>query len=864
MATVYLAQDLRHSRPVALKVLKPELSAIIGAERFLVEIRTTANLQHPHILPLFDSGQVEGTVYYVMPFVEGEALRDRLDREKQLPIEDAVRIATEVASALDYAHRQGVIHRDIKPENILLHDGRAMVADFGIALAASRTEGGSRLTETGMSLGTPHYMSPEQALGERNIDARTDVYALGCVLHEMLAGEPPFNGPTAQAVIARVLSGEPESVAVLRKTVPEHVADAILIALAKLPADRFASAALFAAALATPTDGSGTRRMTSSGHRGNGRGKESLLRRVAWPTTFAAALAVAIWGWSRPTPQPMPTRLSMLSAGLGGTGSLRSRTIDITPDGRSLIYLEPRNGRARFSLHHLAEAESKPLEHIPADFDGPAIAPDGRSVLALNSLSGQYYRFSVEGGRGEPLPRELSSAVNAVWADDGSIWLTQLSDYSRGLPHLLPDGTVEYPFGPELSSQNLQQILPGSRHALTVRAPVGTSFGPAFVLDLKSGALDPILGFDVVEMRYAAGVLVYVLSSGEIEATRFDLRARRPIGNSVQIAADVSLTGSGTANFALATNGTLVYVPEAPRTLEIIDRTGNARAALSEGRNYHIPRFSPDGRSLLTDFTSMDGRDVWRVDLASGTLSRVTFERDGHDADWEPDGRAISFISANRSTSGLTLLRTSPGRTSQVDSLLSSDSLGYTGVWLPDRSAIVTAGSSLFPDSRSDIAIVRNAGRGPIEPLVATRFDETFPDVSPDGRWLAYTSDQTGRVEVYVRPLDREGDEIRISTAGGDEPMWGPNGRELFYRALGDNSVALTVATLSFQPRVAVTARQALFDVADMATSTPHSNYDVSPDGRSFAMVRRNPASRIVVIQHLPELVAQLERRASP
>src|SRR5882672_3088567 len=182
MATVYLAQDLRHDRAVALKVLRPELAAVIGAERFLAEIKLTANLQHPHILPLFDSGEADGFLFYVMPFVEGESLRSRLTREKQLPMADAIRITTEVASALDYAHRHGVVHRDIKPENILIHDGRALVADFGIALAASKA-GGNRMTETGMSLGTPHYMSPEQAMGEREITARSDVYALGVVLY---------------------------------------------------------------------------------------------------------------------------------------------------------------------------------------------------------------------------------------------------------------------------------------------------------------------------------------------------------------------------------------------------------------------------------------------------------------------------------------------------------------------------------------------------------------------------------------------------------------------------------------------------------------------------------------------------------
>ncbi len=252
MATVFLAHDLRHDRPVALKVLRAELAAVIGAERFLAEIKTTANLQHPHILPLFDSGSADSFLYYVMPYVEGESLRDRLSREKQVPVAEAVRIATEVAGALDYAHRHGVVHRDIKPENILLHGGHALVADFGIALAVSTAGGGTRMTETGMSLGTPHYMSPEQAMGEREITPKADIYALGCVLYEMLLGEPPFTGPTAQAVVAEVLTQKPKSIVARRERVPGHVEDAVFTALEKLPADRFATAAAFAEALARP------------------------------------------------------------------------------------------------------------------------------------------------------------------------------------------------------------------------------------------------------------------------------------------------------------------------------------------------------------------------------------------------------------------------------------------------------------------------------------------------------------------------------------------------------------------------------------------------------------------------------------
>jgi serine/threonine-protein kinase len=255
MATVYLARDLKHDRSVAVKVLRPELAAILGGERFLHEIRLTAQLQHPHILSLLDSGEAGGFLYYVMPYVEGESLRSRLSREHQLPIEDAVRIAHEAADALDYAHRHGIIHRDIKPENILLTEEHALVADFGIARAAGQRGSGAddRLTDTGFSLGTPAYMSPEQAAGERSLDGRTDIYSLGVVLYEMLAGESPHTGPTAQAIMARRLSELAPSVTRLRPAVPDSIDAALRRALAPVPADRFARAIDFCRALTLPS-----------------------------------------------------------------------------------------------------------------------------------------------------------------------------------------------------------------------------------------------------------------------------------------------------------------------------------------------------------------------------------------------------------------------------------------------------------------------------------------------------------------------------------------------------------------------------------------------------------------------------------
>ena len=248
MATVYLAHDLKHRRQVALKVLEPELTAALGAQRFLHEIQVTANLQHPHILPLYDSGRAEGALFYVMPLVRGESLRDRLEREKLLPVEETIRIVQQVAGALDFAHRQGIIHRDIKPANILLQDGEALLADFGIALALTEA-GGGRLTGTGLSIGTVQYMSPEQAGGERDLDERSDIYSLAAVTYEMLAGEPPVIGRTPAAIIAKLLTERPTPLRLMRDVVPRSLDDAVMRALARERTDRFASVREFADAL---------------------------------------------------------------------------------------------------------------------------------------------------------------------------------------------------------------------------------------------------------------------------------------------------------------------------------------------------------------------------------------------------------------------------------------------------------------------------------------------------------------------------------------------------------------------------------------------------------------------------------------
>jgi len=340
MATVYLAEDLKHKRKVAVKVLRPELAAVLGAERFVQEITTTANLQHPHILPLFDSGEADGFLYYVMPFIEGETLRDKLNRETQLGIEEAVSITTAIADALDYAHRQNVIHRDIKPENILLHKGRPMVADFGIALAVSAAAGG-RMTETGLSLGTPHYMSPEQATAEKNLTNRSDVYSLGCVLYEMLTGDPPHTGSSAQQIIMKIVTDTPRPVTELRKSVPPNVTAAVAKSLEKLAADRFESAAKFAEALTNPAFTlPTTQAATVAGAPASGP-----WNRVAIAATALAAVMTVLFVWaiSRPQPEvPKPVLRYSIALPEGEALVQRFARLAISPDGSRLVYLRSR------------------------------------------------------------------------------------------------------------------------------------------------------------------------------------------------------------------------------------------------------------------------------------------------------------------------------------------------------------------------------------------------------------------------------------------------------------------------------------------------------------------------------------------
>src|SRR5687767_13411492 len=375
MATVYLAQDIKHDRKVALKVLKPELAAVLGADRFVVEIKTTASLQHPHILPLFDSGTADGFLFYVMPFIEGETLRDKLNRETQLGVDEAVRIAREVADALDYAHSKGVIHRDIKPENILLANGRPMVADFGIALAVSAAAGG-RMTETGLSLGTPHYMSPEQATAEREITARSDEYSLASVLYEMLAGVPPHEGGTAQQTIMRILTDTARPLGELRKSVPPNVSAAVAKALEKLPADRFETVRAFTDALADRSWTSADAPPVAA----HFAAPVDWRSRIAIPAMGLSGVLLAILAWqlTRPTPAPRVARYEVAWPGSSSGETLGDNAnLIVSPDGSRLITAHSDGGQRKLFVRRADQLEPAELPGTEGA-NNPSFSPDGQ------------------------------------------------------------------------------------------------------------------------------------------------------------------------------------------------------------------------------------------------------------------------------------------------------------------------------------------------------------------------------------------------------------------------------------------------------------------------------------------------------
>ena len=856
MAIVYLARDVRHARQVAIKVLHPELAAVLGAERFLAEITTTANLQHPHILPLHDSGVADGFLFYVMPFVEGETLRARLEREQQLPIDDAVRIAREVLSALDYAHRHGVIHRDIKPENVLLHDGSALVADFGIALAVTAA-GGQRMTQTGLSLGTPQYMSPEQAMGERQIDGRADVYAAGAVLYEMLTGEPPHLGNSAQAIIAKLMTENPRPLSVLRPSVPPHVDDAVRCALQKLPADRFATAAEFADALRGTATSLRFARETPAA---DTRRQRMILRGALAASSLLAVLLASLLVRERSRPQPPPFRFAVDLPPGQRIAITQGSVVTMAPDGRSIAYVASTLGAAapRIFIRPLDSLYPRSVGGTEGG-DMPRFSPDGQWLAFRTNVD--LRRVPLSGGDAEIMTARMAGSQNfalgpkgdVVLARDGSLW--RIGEKSASTRLTTPDtarGEIGHAGPVFIDDESIAFWIQKPSSDGTIRGVGITSLsgGAHAALDVPGG--NPL--------GYFGGHLLLSSQNGSLMAYPFDIKSRRLTGAPTSVLDSVVWIAAGGPQANIGRDGSLVYLRgSSGRRFAMLDARGVSLGETPELRDYRAGSIAPDGKRVAVAIgrEMMGGRnnsnsDLWIWDVESRALVRLT-TNGGWLPAWSADGTRIAFI---RSTAGSAV---AGGARSEAwwipaDGSSPEQQLRFPG--LDHISAIRLAPSGklavvVVQDSvtSDDLYLVNLAtpDAAPV-PLAHSRFREIQPLISPDGRWLAYRSDETGRFELYVQPLERPGPRLRVSTAGAGLAVWGSNGKRLIYYAENGATLAATLAFAGTSLRVARLDTISLGGGAQFQDLEPRTNR---------VLVVHDPEDRRIIV--VPNWVAEVK-----
>jgi serine/threonine protein kinase/Tol biopolymer transport system component len=858
MATVYLAEDLRHHRKVAIKVLKPELAAVVGAERFLAEIQTTANLQHPHILPLFDSGQADSFLFYVMPFVEGESLRERLDRERQLPVDEGVRIATDLAEALDYAHRKGVIHRDIKPANVLLLDGRPVIADFGIALAVGAA-GGGRLTETGLSLGTPHYMSPEQATGAQHIGPVTDIYALGCVFYEMLVGEPPYTGATAQAVLGKIIAGAPEPVSSHRKTVPPNVDAAIRRALEKVPADRFGTAGEFARALAESSFRHGP-----LGFQRDARQAEKTVqsRIAAFAVVIWAVVATtfALWGALKATPTPSlnvtRTTVTLPVPTNGGNGS----RLDVSRDGRSIVFAGGEGEARRLFIRRTDQVDIREL----AGTDGatqPAFSPDGQWIVYVSNDG--LAKIPSDGGPALVLARDGTFA-SPNWGADGFIYCVCSGNIAR-VPEAGGEPEVLLIPGTDGESYRYPVLVPEGRGILFTRFRSLENSDVAF-LDLETRDVIPVLPSGVHARYLPTGHLVFGASNGSLMSVPFDPVRREVTGPSSQVLPKIAVFPGGATQLAFSETGTAAYLTEALSQtvrLTVLDAQGQRETLpVTAQRTRGVARFSPDGRFIV--FESND--EIRLYDVALRTDVPLTIEGQNALPFWFPDGRTIGFSSVRAGSSGWDGYKIAMDGSRPEEAIFSRAGNQWPEGWTPDGRLLT---SSLTLRGDYDLEIISPNDSTSSTPYLDGEWNDPTGRISPDGRFVAHNTDESGRYEVFVRGFPEPSTRVQISVNGGSEPVWSKDGRRVYYR----DGNALLAATVTTAPSFQVIRRDTIFaDLSDYFASNRlnPAAYDIHPDGNRFLFLaleqegRGADAELTIVSNWFEEVRSLLGNGASP
>ncbi|MEP6745047.1 MAG: protein kinase, partial [Gemmatimonadota bacterium] len=801
-----------------------------------------------------------------MPFVEGESLRDRLRREKQLPVDEALRIAREAADALDYAHRHGVIHRDIKPENILLHDGRPIVADFGIALALSAAAGG-RMTETGMSLGTPHYMSPEQATAEKEITGRSDIYSLGSVLYEMLAGEPPHIGHSAQQIIMKIIAEEVQPVTKHRKAVPPNVAAAVAKSLERLPADRFATAKEFADAL-------GNTAFSTVATSAGGAVAPALVRLQRWllPLALAVALVVGLAAgrvvWR--APRPMVTRLALALPDDQRLAPLNTGLrLAISPDGRRLVYPGPGEGGVQLWLRDLSQLAATPIPGTTGA-STPFFSPDGTRLGYFGRNGFELRVQGLDGGVPLTLVPSGNTSGGGVWGNDGFIYYDTIDGLKR-IPENGGSATIAAPL--DSTKQDVghayPDITPNSRGLIyrLRRAGEDPRSYRLVVTDLRTGVQKELIQ-GLVGRYVAPGYLVYVTLAGDLLAAPFDQDKLEITGSSVPLLQGIATGGLGAADVVISRTGDLLYVSgkvQSALTLATVDRGGRATQVDLGATGNGVPNalaLSPDGKNVA--LSMVDGRgsqDIWVKSLAGGPVARLTFAGGINIRPaWSRDGRWIYY--ARQDSTGSSVLYKVPADGSALPTPLKTfDNVMVEVLPTADaRGFLLRPVPGVAVSINSDILLWRPGVDSAPVPVFTSPDQETGPALSLDGRWLAYTAAglQSG-AQIYVRPFPNSTlGQWQVSFEGGSEPRWSHSGRELFYRdAIGD-LIAVEIRT---SPTFAIVSRRVLFSTRAYFRIGNHFGYEVMPGDQRFVVLPFGGLDErggdLILVQHWSQDVAR-------